>query len=87
MRNRPKRSRSRLPKTAKRGASAVAETVGAMKEIAGKISIIEEIARQTNLLALNAAIEAARAGEHGKGFAVVASEVRKLAERSQNGGR
>ncbi len=62
---------------------AVTETVGAMKEIAGKISIIEEIARQTNLLALNAAIEAARAGEHGKGFAVVAAEVRKLAERSQ----
>jgi methyl-accepting chemotaxis protein len=62
---------------------AVSETVGAMKDIAKKISIIEEIARQTNLLALNAAIEAARAGEHGKGFAVVASEVRKLAERSQ----
>ena len=62
---------------------AVAKTVTAMKEIAAKISIIEEIARQTNLLALNAAIEAARAGEHGKGFAVVASEVRKLAERSQ----
>lgn len=62
---------------------AVTETVGAMKDIAAKISIIEEIARQTNLLALNAAIEAARAGEHGKGFAVVASEVRKLAERSQ----
>ena len=62
---------------------AVSETVGAMKEIAARISIIEEIARQTNLLALNAAIEAARAGEHGKGFAVVASEVRKLAERSQ----
>jgi methyl-accepting chemotaxis protein len=54
-----------------------------MKEIANKISIIEEIARQTNLLALNAAIEAARAGENGKGFAVVAAEVRKLAERSQ----
>lgn len=65
------------------GGKAVAETVAAMKDIAGKISIIEEIARQTNLLALNAAIEAARAGEHGKGFAVVASEVRKLAERSQ----
>jgi methyl-accepting chemotaxis protein len=61
----------------------VAEAVAAMKEIASKISIIEEIARQTNLLALNAAIEAARAGEHGKGFAVVAAEVRKLAERSQ----
>jgi methyl-accepting chemotaxis protein len=68
---------------AKEGGNAVSETVSAMKEIAGKISIIEEIARQTNLLALNAAIEAARAGEHGKGFAVVASEVRKLAERSQ----
>ena len=68
---------------AQKGGKAVVETVHAMKEIAGKISIIEEIARQTNLLALNAAIEAARAGEHGKGFAVVASEGRKLAERSQ----
>jgi methyl-accepting chemotaxis protein len=62
---------------------AVAQTVGAMKSIAEKTSIIEEIAYQTNLLALNAAIEAARAGEHGRGFAVVAGEVRKLAERSQ----
>ncbi|CCH49056.1 methyl-accepting chemotaxis protein [Pseudodesulfovibrio piezophilus] len=62
--------------------TAVTEAVSAMKNIAEKISIIEEIARQTNLLALNAAIEAARAGEHGKGFAVVAAEVRKLAERS-----
>ncbi|MBF0285729.1 MAG: CZB domain-containing protein [Magnetococcales bacterium] len=65
------------------GGQAVREAVAAMREIAGKITIIEEIARQTNLLALNAAIEAARAGEHGKGFAVVAAEVRKLAERSQ----
>jgi methyl-accepting chemotaxis protein len=62
---------------------AVARTVGQMKEIAEKVSVIDEIARQTNLLALNAAIEAARAGEHGRGFAVVAAEVRKLAERSQ----
>jgi methyl-accepting chemotaxis protein len=68
---------------AKEGGEAVGRTVEAMKQIAGKIGIIEEISRQTNLLALNAAIEAARAGEHGKGFAVVASEVRKLAERSQ----
>ncbi len=68
---------------AQESGKAVSQTVGAMKDIAGKITIIEEIARQTNLLALNAAIEAARAGEHGKGFAVVAAEVRKLAERSQ----
>jgi len=65
------------------GGEAVTETVGAMKQIARKIGIIDDIAYQTNLLALNAAIEAARAGEHGKGFAVVAAEVRKLAERSQ----
>jgi methyl-accepting chemotaxis protein len=65
------------------GGAAVAQTVEAMKSIATKISIIDDIAYQTNLLALNAAIEAARAGEHGKGFAVVAAEVRKLAERSQ----
>lgn len=65
------------------GGEAVGATVSAMKQIAGKIGIIDDIAYQTNLLALNAAIEAARAGEHGKGFAVVAAEVRKLAERSQ----
>jgi methyl-accepting chemotaxis protein len=63
--------------------SAVEETVKAMKQIAAKISVIEDIAYQTNLLALNAAIEAARAGDQGRGFAVVAVEVRKLAERSQ----
>ncbi len=65
------------------GGEAVKQTVDAMRQIAGKIGIIDDIAYQTNLLALNAAIEAARAGEHGKGFAVVAAEVRKLAERSQ----
>jgi len=60
---------------------AVQEAVSAMKLIAEKIAVIEEIAYQTNMLALNAAIEAARAGEHGRGFAVVAGEVRNLAER------
>ena len=68
---------------AKEGGEAVGQTVAAMRQIAQKIGIIDDIAYQTNLLALNAAIEAARAGEHGKGFAVVAAEVRKLAERSQ----
>jgi methyl-accepting chemotaxis protein len=63
--------------------NAVSETVEAIKTIAERIAIIEEIASKTDLLALNAAVEAARAGEHGKGFAVVAAEVRKLAERSQ----
>jgi methyl-accepting chemotaxis protein len=64
-------------------ASTVAHAVIAMKDIAERTRVVEEIAYQTNLLALNAAIEAARAGDRGRGFAVVASEVRKLAERSQ----
>ena len=74
---------SKASKEATEGGAAVGQTVSAMKQIAKRISIIDDIAYQTNLLALNAAIEAARAGEHGKGFAVVAAEVRKLAERSQ----
>jgi methyl-accepting chemotaxis protein len=74
---------SQAAKQATEGGEAVKSTVAAMKQIANKIGIIDDIAYQTNLLALNAAIEAARAGEHGKGFAVVAAEVRKLAERSQ----
>jgi methyl-accepting chemotaxis protein len=74
---------TKTTKEAVDGGSAVSQTVTAMKQIAAKIGIVDDIAYQTNLLALNAAIEAARAGEHGKGFAVVAAEVRKLAERSQ----
>ena len=74
---------SRAAGQANESGEAVKSTVSAMKQIANKIGIIDDIAYQTNLLALNAAIEAARAGEHGKGFAVVAAEVRKLAERSQ----
>jgi methyl-accepting chemotaxis protein len=70
-------------KDAEASGQAVSRAVEAMRTIAEKIGIVQEIARQTDLLALNAAVEAARAGEHGKGFAVVASEVRKLAERSQ----
>ena len=74
---------TKAAKEAREGGLAVRNTVDAMKRIADKIGIIDDIAYQTNLLALNAAIEAARAGSQGKGFAVVAAEVRKLAERSQ----
>ncbi len=78
---------TKTSKEAVDGGRAVNDTVAAMKQIASKIGIVDDIAYQTNLLALNAAIEAARAGEHGKGFAVVAAEVRKLAERSQAAAR
>jgi methyl-accepting chemotaxis protein len=71
-------------RSAEESGRSMQETVAAMRQIAEKTSIVQEIAYQTNLLALNAAIEAAQAGVHGRGFAVVATEVRKLAERSQN---
>ncbi len=65
------------------GGEAVIDTITAMRQIASKVELIENIAYKTNILALNAAIEAARVGEQGKGFAVVALEVRKLAENSR----
>jgi methyl-accepting chemotaxis protein len=67
----------------KEGNDSTIVAVEAMRNIAEKIKIIDDIAFQTNILALNAAVEAARAGEHGKGFAVVAAEVRRLAEHSK----
>jgi len=68
---------------AEESAETVREAARAMKMIAQRITVVEEIAHQTNLLALNAAIEAARVGELGRGFAVVAAEVKRLAERTR----
>jgi methyl-accepting chemotaxis protein len=54
-----------------------------MKEIAGKVSLIQDFAYQIDLLVLNAMIEAGRMGEVGNGFTVVANSARSLAEDGQ----
>ncbi len=68
-------------KDAEQSGVVVNRAVDAMRTIAEKIGIVQEIARQTDLLALNAAVEAARAGEHGKGFEIgaVSSDTVKAA--------
>ena len=62
---------------------AVNEAVQAMRQIAQKVEIIEQIASRTHLLSMNASIEASKAKDYGKGFAVVATEVRNLAGQSE----
>lgn len=73
---------NRTAQDADNSGEAVSRTLNAMKNINGKIGLIEDISYKTNLLSLNASIEAARSGDQGKGFAVVAAEVRKLADNS-----
>ncbi len=68
---------------AKEGSQIMAEAVVALRQIAEKIMVIEDIAMQTRLLSLNATIEASRAHEHGRAFSVVASEVRKLSDMTK----
>ena len=73
----------KVAEDARQSRQGMEKTVAAIRDIVGKIGVIDEIARQTRMLSLNATIEAARAQEHGRGFAVVADEVRTLAGRSQ----
>jgi methyl-accepting chemotaxis protein len=64
---------------------SVGETVEAMKTIAEKVSVIEEIAYQTNLLALNAATRRPAPGRRGRGSRW--SRPRSASWRSARSGR
>lgn len=66
------------------GKKAVTQAIEALRDIAKRIGVIEEISYQINILSVNAAMEAARAGNKGLGFSVVATEIRLLAEHSQS---
>jgi methyl-accepting chemotaxis protein len=78
-----------------RGASAVAETAGALVreldeamadlgassgQVGKALTTVKRIADHTRLLSINASIEAARAGASGRAFAVVVDEVKQLAD-------
>ena len=69
---------------AQTGMKAVTKLIEAMKVIAERVFVIQEIASQTNMLSLNATIEASKAQEYGKGFNVVASSVRDLAAQTRH---
>jgi len=63
--------------------SAYTKVVDAMKQIADKTSLIQDIARQTNMLALNINIRAVNSNQQEKGFVGVAWEVGKLAIKTK----
>lgn len=54
-----------------------------LKQVAGYLAMIGEIAHTTNLLALNTTIQATKAGEVGKSFLVISSEIRELSLKTQ----